>query len=118
MSWKLLSILSLVLLPAFISGVAQTTHGVDPLHDFEARAAKFKSVICLPQFEATTNEIRATLQQTISSGNAALDALAALDPKRVTFQNTVGALDKVAYDIGLTANRFSVIKETSQDAAL
>src|SRR5579872_7504859 len=118
MSWKLVQILSLVLLPAVFSGLAQTTSGADPLREFEARAAKFKSVIRLPQFETSTNALRASLQQTIATGNSALDALAALDPKSVNFKNTVGALDKIAYEIGLTANRLSVIKETSQDADL
>jgi thimet oligopeptidase len=118
MSWKLVQIMSLVLLPAVFSGLAQTTSGVDPLHEFESRAAKFKSLIRLPQFEMSTNELRASLQQTIAKGNSALDVLAALDPKSVNFQNTMGALDKIAYEIGLTANRLSVIKETSQDAAL
>ena len=43
-----------------------------------------------------------------------LDAIAATDPKKVNFQNTVVALDNIAYQIGLTANRLSLIKETSR----
>ena len=88
------------------------------MSEFEARAAKFKNAIQLPRFETSTNEIQASLQQTIASGNSALDSLAATDLHKVTFQNTAGALDEIAYRIGLTANRFSVIKETSQDAAM
>jgi thimet oligopeptidase len=118
MSWKLVHLLSLVLLPAVFSGLAQTTGGGDPLREFEARAAKFKTVIRLPQFETTTNEIRASLQETIAAGNRALDGVAAIDPKNVTFANAVRALDNVGYQIGLTSDRFTVIKETSQDAGL
>ena len=118
MSWKLVQILFFVLVPAVFSGLAQSAGGGDPLSEFEARAAKFKSVIQLPQFETTTNELRTSLQRTIASGNAALDALARLDSKSVKFQNTVGALDNIAYEIGLTANRCSVIKETSPDEGL
>jgi thimet oligopeptidase len=90
----------------------------DPLQEFETRAAKFKSVVRLPQFEGNTNDIRTTLQQTFSSNNAALDRIGALDPKKVNFKNTVGSLDDIGYQIGLTANRLSLIKETSPDALL
>ena len=118
MSWKLFQVLSLLLFPAVLSGLAQTAGGGEALRQFESRAAKFKSVIRLPQFETTTNELRDSLRQTIASGNTALDALAAIDARHVNFHNTVGALDKISYDFGLTANRLSVIKETSQDAGL
>jgi thimet oligopeptidase len=118
MSWKVIQVIVLLLIPAVLSGLAETSATADPLQDFESRAAKFKSVINLPQFESNTNDLRDSLQRTIMSGNAALDILAGLDPKKVSFANTVGALDDIAYNIGLTANRFSVIKETSQDAAL
>src|SRR6185437_3636242 len=72
----------------------------------------------LPRFETSTNELQETLAQTIAAGNAALDAVGATDPHKVTLRNTAGALDDIGYQIGLTANRFSVIKETSQNAAL
>ncbi len=118
MSWKVFQVLVVLIVPAIFSGLAQTAAGADALQEFEARAAKFKSVVRLPQFEANTNDIRVSLQQTIATNNAALDVIAATDPKKANFQNTVLALDNVGYQIGLTANRFSLIKETSQDAAL
>ena len=112
------SVVCLLIVSVLFSGFAQAPAGVDPLREFQARAAKFKSLIRLPLFEVSTNEIRASLQQTITSGNAALDAIAAIDPKKVTFESTAGALDNLAYQIGLTANKLSVIKETSQDASM
>ena len=118
MKWKSVVSLCLMLSPGVFFGFAQSPGGAGPLQDFEARAAKFKSVIHLPQFETSTNELQASLQQTMKAGNAALDTVAATDPRKVTLQNTAGALDDIAYEIGLTANRFSVIKETSQNAAL
>jgi thimet oligopeptidase len=118
MNWKLFHVVCVLLLPAVLSGFAQSAPGASTLSEFEARTAKFKSVIHLPQFETSTNEIQATLQKTIASGNAALDALAATDLRKLALQNTAGALDNIAYQIGLTANRFVVIKETSQDAGV
>ena len=115
MNWKLIYFISLLVLPAVFSSVAASSAASDSLAQFEARGAKFKNVIRLPRFETSTNELVATLKQTMAAGNSALDAVAALDPAKATFQNTAGALDDIAYQIGLTANRLSVIKETSQE---
>jgi thimet oligopeptidase len=88
------------------------------LDAFANRAAKFNSIVTLPQFEVTTNQVRETVRQTIATGNASLDKVGSLKPGQVTFQNTVGALDDVGYQISLTADRLSLIKETSTNAAL
>src|SRR6266446_5154539 len=95
------------------SAVAQTTNQSDGLHEFKKRAARFNSVVGLPQFEMTTNEVRAAVRQTIGVENAALDRIGALAPRKVSFENTVGTLDDIGYRISLTANRLSITKETS-----
>jgi thimet oligopeptidase len=51
-------------------------------------------------------------------GNAALDHIGALKPRAVTFENTVRALDDVGYQISLTDDRLSLVKETSPSAAM
>src|SRR5437870_277916 len=101
-----------------VSALAQTTNQSDRLHEFKKRAARFNSVVSLPQFEMTTNELRAAVRQTIGVENAALDRIGALAPRKITFDNTVGALDDIGYRISLTANRLSIIKETSTNADL
>ena len=88
------------------------------LTEFQTRAAKFNSVIALPQFETTTNEVAATVKQTIADGNAALDRIGQLAPAAVTFNNTVRALDDMGFQSGLAASRLGLIKETSQSEAL
>jgi thimet oligopeptidase len=101
-----------------ITGSAQPVDHFGSLAEFQKRAAKFDSIVSVPQFETSSNEIAASVQKTIANGNAALDRVGALDPKKVTFQNTVGALDDIGYQIGLTDNRLSVIKETSTNAVV
>jgi Zn-dependent oligopeptidase len=103
-------------LPMVLNTLAQTATETDTLHAFEQRAVKFNSVITLPQFETTSNAVRATVKQTIATGNTGLDRLAGTDPHKLTFDNTVRALDDVAYEISLVANRLSLIKETSTSA--
>src|SRR6266568_5986127 len=98
--------------------LAQSTNQGIALPEFQKRAGKFNSVISLPQFETATNDVRAAVRQTIASGNAALDKIGALKPEKVTLDNTIRALDDVGYQISLTANRLSLIKETSTNAAL
>src|SRR5215831_8619710 len=109
---------SLLSLLMAVSAVAQATNQTDRLHEFKKRAAKFNSVVTLPQFEMTTNEVQAAVRQTMGVENASLDRIGALPPRKVTFQNTVEALDDIGFRISLTANRLTIIKETSTTAAL
>jgi len=88
------------------------------LADFQTRAAKFHSVVTLPVFETTTNEIAATVANTIAAGNAALNRIGALGPNNVDFRNTFVALDDLNYKTACTANRIGLIQQTSTNAAL
>src|SRR5215831_18069274 len=118
MNWKICLLLAPTLLLAVSSAFAQPSRQTDPLQEFKARGANFNAAITLPEFELTTNAVRASVEQTISAGNEALDAIGALKPAQVSFQNTLRALDDIAYQIRLTDNRLTVIKETSTDAAI
>ncbi len=88
------------------------------LQAFQNSATRFHSVVSLPSFETTPGEIASTVTRTIASGNIALDRLGALPDAAVNFTNTVGALDDLGSQMSLSANRLSLIKETSTNAAL
>ncbi len=93
------------------------TH-MDSLQEFQKRAGRFHSIITVPTFETTTNEVQGSVKQAIVSGNVALDRIGKLGPGEVTFTNTVRALDDLEFQLGLVDNRLSLIKETSTDAAV
>src|SRR5262245_20097132 len=76
----------------------------DALRDFQKRAEKYKSVISVPVFETNTNEVWSVVRRTIKDGNAALDRIGKQNPSRVTFASTLGALDELNFQVGLTAN--------------
>jgi thimet oligopeptidase len=118
MNWKLIHVVLLIAAVTAITGLAQPVGHFGSLAEFQKRAAKFNSIISLPQFETGTKEVVASVQKTITNGNAALDRIGGLNPKKVTFQNTIKALDDVGYQIGLTDNRLTVIKETSTNAVV
>ena len=105
-----------------IGAASCSTHppanGNSALRDFENRAAAFNAVVRLPTFETATNQIGATVRQTISDGNSALDRIGKLDPAQVNFDNTVRALDDMYFQFVLSMNRLGLIKETSTNAAL
>jgi thimet oligopeptidase len=88
------------------------------LADLQREGLKFKNVLRLPDFETTPDAIKTTAEETTATANAALDAIGRLSPSEFKFPNTVGALDDVAFQIGGTMNRFSLIKETSTNAAM
>jgi thimet oligopeptidase len=85
---------------------------------FEKLAAKFNSAISIPTLETAPADIHRAVSNTISRAEAAFDEIAACSHEKLTFQNTIAALDDIAYDIGLAANRLNLIKETSTNAAL
>jgi thimet oligopeptidase len=88
------------------------------LAEFQSRAGKFNSVVSLPQFETDPEAVRLSVQRAITQANAALDSVGNLDHKKLTFQNTIRALDDIGYNAGLVANRVYLLKETSLDEDL
>jgi thimet oligopeptidase len=106
------------LLAACSSVNHQPVAPMDPLQEFQKHAARFHSIVTVPPFETTTNQVQASVKNAIGSGNAALDRIGKLGTRDVTFTNTVRALDDIAFQLGLVDNRLSLIKETSPDAAL
>ncbi len=86
------------------------------LADFQKAAAKFNSIVTIPIFETTTNEVAATVAKTIADGNAALDNIGKLTAAQINFTNTFIALDDVNFLIGRTADRLSLIEQTSTNA--
>ena len=96
----------------------QVSSGLKTVAEFQARAAKYNSLITIPVFETTPQACSNTVNTTIAEGNASLDRIGRLTAGQVTFANTIKALDDAGYQTGLTANRLSLIKETSTNAAV
>jgi thimet oligopeptidase len=122
MHWK---IFLFILMAMFLTGcnttMTTTAPSVPPgnkLQEFQARAAKYHSVVSVPTFETATNELMATVTNTIESGNAVLDGIGRLEAGKVTFDNTVRALDDLGFQLALVANRVGLIEQTSTNAAL
>jgi thimet oligopeptidase len=120
MRWK---IISLCALASILAGCSTVSHQPTPiaagnLDEFQNRTAKFNSVIAIPTFETTTNEIDATISNVIANGNAALDRIGKLSAAEVNFTNTVRALDDLGFTLASTDNRLSLIQQTSTNAAI
>jgi len=118
MNWKIILFVFTTGLLAVSTGLASQTNQVERLKAFRKRAAEFNSVVSLPQFEISSNEVQASVRQIISRGNSGLDTIATLKPDQVTFENTIRALDDINYEIGGTMNRLGLIKETSTSEPL
>jgi len=90
----------------------------DALREFQKRAARYNSVITIPSFETSTNEIQATVVRTMKAGDAALDRVGRVSPREATLQNTLVALDDVDFQLALAANRLALIEQTSTNSAV
>jgi thimet oligopeptidase len=118
MRWKTISFL---IMASFLAGCSSVPHPPTPiaegnLQEFQNRSAKFNSVITLPTFETTTNEITASVANAIADGNAALDRIGKLTAGEVNFTNTLRALDDLGFELGTVDNRLSIIQQTSTNA--
>src|SRR5437868_15109328 len=72
--------------------------------DFRAAAAKANAVLTIPDWEQTPQAVEASMKDAIAKANAALDQIGSQDLGKVTFKNTVVALDDDTYQAGLAAN--------------
>ncbi len=119
MYWKILFIFAVAFILTACHTVSLESAGsIGKLGEFQKRAAKFNSVVTVPTFETTTNEIATTLTNTIATGNTALDRIGGLVPAEVNFANTVCALDDLGFQLMRAANRLDLLKETSTNAAV
>ncbi|HXT11135.1 MAG TPA: M3 family metallopeptidase [Candidatus Angelobacter sp.] len=120
MRWKIISFLAF---SSILAGCSSVPHKPTPiaegnLEQFKASSAKFNSVVTIPTFETTTNEIDTSVTNAIKNGNAALDRIGRLSPSEVNFTNTVIALDDLGFELACVDNRLSLIEETSTSAAM
>src|SRR5438034_5663762 len=86
--------------------------------DFRTAAAKANAVLTVPEWEQTQKAVAAILNDASAKANKALDQIGAQDPAKVTFKSTVVALDDLAYQTGIAANRATLIKETNTNPAM
>jgi Zn-dependent oligopeptidase len=98
-----------------LSAGAQELKSVD---QFRAAAEKAKSALTLPTWPQTPGELEQRVNDAIAKANAAMDTIGKLEPGKVSFKNTIVALDDMGYEAGLAANVASLIKETSKDPAM
>jgi thimet oligopeptidase len=107
--------LILILALALVVDLRAAEKSVD---DFRAAAAKANSVLTIPDWEQTPEAIDASIKDAIAKANQALDQIGSQDLSKVTFKSTVIALDDLAYQAGLTANKANIIKQSSPNAAM
>jgi thimet oligopeptidase len=110
------------MMASFVAGCSSTIpHQTTPiaegnLQEFQKRSEKFNSVITIPTFETTTNEITATVAKAIADGNASMDRIGKLTANEVNFTNTIRALDDLGFEIASVDNRLSLVQQTSTNA--
>jgi thimet oligopeptidase len=110
--------MSLALAAVGFSAEPKSGPGPKTLASYQKEAEKFGSVLALPELETTPEAVKHSISNTIARANMSLDRIGQLDPTKVSFTNTIQALDDIAFQASLAANRISLIKETSESAAL
>lgn len=86
--------------------------------DLQAKAEKQHVLLAAPTFERTVEEINASGDSAIREADAALDRIAKQDTTKLTFENTVRALDDVVARVRNTGSRLGLLQETLPDKTL
>jgi thimet oligopeptidase len=81
--------------------------------DFRAAAAKANAVLTVPDWEQTPEAVDAMIKNAIATANKALDQIGSQDLSKVTFKNTIVALDDLGYQATNAANKAVLIKESN-----
>jgi Zn-dependent oligopeptidase len=94
---------------------AENLKSIDSYSDAVAKA---NARLTIPDWPQTPEAVETSAKEAIKRGNAALDAIGRLDRKKVTFQNTVVALDDLAYEANNVGNKATIIKQANTDPTM
>src|SRR5216110_2519883 len=81
--------------------------------DFHGAAAKANAVLTIPDWEQTPEAVDTAMKNAIATANKALDQIGAQDPGKVSFKNTIVALDDLSWQASNAANKAVIIKESN-----
>lgn len=84
--------------------------------ELQRKAARFGTVLTLPSFENSPEEITKSTNDAIAKANAALDKIGGRDPHEITFRNTIQALDDIQSDMSQVTNRIGLLSQAHPDA--
>ncbi len=88
------------------------------IDDFQSAAAKADRALAIPDWEQTPEAITNAMKDAIAKANAALDRIGKQDPAKLTFENTVGALEELRAETAAVTNRAGLISQTNPDEAM
>src|SRR5207253_1088952 len=101
----------------FVLGLAFGARAEDlkSIDSYRDAAGKANAQLTIPDWPQTPAAVETSAKEAIKKGTAALDVIGKLDPKKVTFQNTVVALDDLAYEANNFGNKATIIKQANTD---
>ncbi len=88
------------------------------LADFQPAAEKANEILTIPDWPQTPEAVNTLAKAAIARGNAALDQIGKQDLSKVSFKSTLVALDDLAYEATVAANKAEIIKETNTSPAM
>ncbi|MGI8890583.1 MAG: M3 family metallopeptidase [Chthoniobacterales bacterium] len=91
---------------------------VKSLSDFQAAADKANVFLTIPEWPKTPIGVQGEVNTAIAKANAALDVIGKQDLSKVTFDSTIGALDRIKNEAGIAVSKTVVIQQTNQEAAM
>jgi thimet oligopeptidase len=100
------------------SVVPLTGQELKTVQEFRAAADKENAVLTIPDWPQTPEAVDAGVKEAIAKANTALDQIGKQDPTKATFKSTVVALDDLAYEARLAANKATLVQHTNTASAM
>ena len=81
-------------------------------------SAEYDVINDLPIWEKTSAELQTAFEKVIATANAKLNKIASIADEKLTFKNTLEALDTIYYQVDLVGNRVGLLAATSTDKSV
>ncbi len=88
------------------------------LGGFQAQAAASRMALTLPTYPLTPDEVKAQAESAIKTADAALAALAAQDPAKLTFASTFAVYDAITARVGDAYSVAGTVAESAVDKVM
>ena len=111
-----------LILPCLVAGLLLPNTAIyaslRSLAHFQKKAQPFHSTLEVPEFDKTPKQINASLMHFLALGDRMGDAIAGLKEEEASFDNTIGAIDELAFRMDAGLSQIQILKNASPDSSL
>lgn len=114
----LLPVLPLIFSACAASTVFAKGRGGDPLAPFRDKMEEFGNVLTIPEFESSSAAIEKSTTDTLKETDQKLAEILKKDPKTASFDDGIGAIDRLLSEMDYLGSRMNFLMETAVEEGI